>query len=537
MKLTRRFSPLNMLLLSINGMIGSAWLFAPWYAAKITGASAIYAWLIGGVGTVLIALTFAEISTLFPVAGGTTRLPLLSHGAVTSFLMGWISWLSCVTMAPIEVQSTLQYAATYFPSLIHIVNGIPVLSGFGLICATLIMALLCVINVGSFQAITKFNLILFLFKVIVIGLTILFLIKTAFHPMNFFGVNNGLTSINWQTVLTAVAGGGIAFAFTGFKHGVELAGETKNSQVAIPLAIVGSVIFCLIIYLGLQTAFIGALNPALLEGGWKNLSFTHEVGPFVGLAAILGIMWLVKLLYIDAAISPLGAGFVYVTSTSRIIYAMSKNGYLPKIFSSVNKKHFPVWAIGLNFFIGIFLFLPLSGWQNMVNFLVSAVVISYAMGPIALVCFRKQLPNEKRGFRLPFAQPLCLLAFYFCNLISYWTGWSTVSKLAIAIIIGCCFFSIGFIRNSWDKNQLGLKAAFWLFPYLGGLIVISYLGSFGGKGIILFGWDFLIIGIFSVIIFYLAIALRIEKISSHVFSTEIDEAKDISTKGAIKLTD
>src|SRR5579871_2494732 len=125
MELNRRFSPINLLMLSINGMIGSAWLFAPLYAAKIAGAGALIAWLIGGFATALIALTFAELSVLFPVAGGTAQIPQLSHGAFTSFILSWVAWLSALTMAPIETQAILQYASNYFSSLIHLVNGVP----------------------------------------------------------------------------------------------------------------------------------------------------------------------------------------------------------------------------------------------------------------------------------------------------------------------------------------------------------------------------------------------------------------------------
>ncbi len=70
MSLDRRFSALTLLMLSTNGMVGFAWLFAPLYAAKIAGSASIIAWLLGGVITVIIALTFAELSVLFPVAGG-----------------------------------------------------------------------------------------------------------------------------------------------------------------------------------------------------------------------------------------------------------------------------------------------------------------------------------------------------------------------------------------------------------------------------------------------------------------------------------
>lgn len=523
MELNRRFTPASLLMLSINGMIGSAWLFAPLYAAKIAGSSAIIAWLIGGIATAIIALTFAELSVLFPVAGGTAQIPQLSHGTFTSFVLSWIAWLSALTMAPIEVQAVLQYASTYFTSLTHQVNGVPLLTGIGFVWATILMLAFCIINIVSFKGLVRFNFVLFFFKVIVILLTIATLIRVNFHPTNFIGMFSGSGTNSWQAILTAVATGGVAFAFTGFKHGVELAGEAKRLAVTIPLAIVGSVVCCLLLYLGLQVAFIGALNPEALANGWQNLSFAGDVGPFAGLAAGLGIAWLLKLLYIDAAVSPSGAGLIYVTSTARILYAMSQIGYVPQFLTRLNKQDFPVAAIFVNFAIGMFLFLPLPGWQAMVSFLVSGMVISYAMGPIALLCLRLELPQEKRQFRLPFAKVICLLAFYFCTLISYWTGWDTIYKLAIAIVIGFVFFGIACARGRIQQS-LGMKSAFWILPYLGGLVLISYLGPFGGKNVIPFGWDFLVIAIFSAIILYVAIMTRATKVSENFATFQTKEA-------------
>lgn len=514
MELSRRFTPINLLMISINGMVGSAWLFAPLYAAKIAGPGAIIAWLIGGGATVIIALTFAELSVLLPVTGGTAQIPQLSHGLFASFTLSWIAWLSALTMAPIEVQAVLQYASTYFTSLTHFVNGVPILTTLGLVWATALMLLFCIINITSFKGLVRFNFVIFFFKVAVIVLTIFALIKTSFNPQNFaFFDGSGLEKSSWQAILTAVASGGVAFAFTGFKHGVELAGEAKRLAFSIPLAIVGSVICCLILYLGLQIAFIGALSPEALKHGWQHLSFIGDVGPFAGLAAGLGLGWLLKLLYIDAVVSPSGAGLIYVTSTARILYAMSTIGYVPRFLSYVNKQNFPVAAILVNFFIGMFLFLPLPGWQAMVGFLVSGMVISYSIGPIALLCLRLELPREKRLFRLPAANFLCVCAFYFCNLISYWTGWQTISKLAIAMLVGLFFFIFAYLKGSLDKKTIGAKSMVWLLPYLLGLVFISYLGPFGGQKIIPFGWDFLVIAIFSLAILYLAVKSRSINIS------------------------
>lgn len=508
MTLKRRFTPLHLLLLSINGMVGSAWLFAPLYAARLAGPSVIWAWLICGFATCLIALTFAELSCMLPVPGGTAKFAQLSHGALTGFVISWIAWLSCVTMAPIEVQAVLQYASTYFPSLMSLQKGTLQLTTHGWLWALVLMLGMVYLNIKSFKGLVGFNFVLFCFKTCVIILTILWLMHSHFMPGNFHGADQLNDASTWRGILSAMAMGGIAFAFTGFKHGVELAGEAANPQRTVLIAIVGSVLICLILYLGLQIAFIGALDPTDISHGWHLLSFAGDLGPFVGLGILLGLGFLVKILYLDAAVSPLGAGLIYSTSTARIIYAMSQQGYLPKVLSRVNRESMPMAALWFNFIVGMLLFLPLPGWQAMVSFLVSAVVISYALGPIVLISLRKSLPDAKRPFRLPLATPLCLLAFYFCNLLSYWTGWATMKNLIVAVGVGLILLFSALIRKRLTSPILGLKGLWWLIPYLLGLALISYLGTFGGKNLIPFGWDFLVIGIFTVVIFIAAIYTR-----------------------------
>ena len=201
---------------------------------------------------------------------------------------------------------------------------------------------------------------------------------------------------------------------------------------------------------------------------------------------------------------------------------MSKLGFVPQLFSKLNRQHLPMWAIAINFTLGMLAFLPLPQWQSMVSFFVSAMVITYAMGPISLLCFRYSLPNQKRLFRLPAAHFLCLLAFYCCNLFSYWTGWQTISKLGIALVIGLSVFTISCLRGKVKLTSHELKSIGWVIPYLCGLIIISYLGAFGGKNMIPFGWDFLVIALFSVAILYTAVQCRIplhtEDIHTHLYS-------------------
>ena len=514
---SRRIGPITLFMLCMNALIGSGWLFAPLYAAKIAGSAAIISWIIGGVAAILIALTFAELSTMLPVTGGTAHIPQLSHGAFASFVLSWIAWITALMLAPIEVQAVLQYASLFFPFLMHEVGGVPTLTIWGYVWASILMLSLCLINILSYRGLMRFNFVLFVFKFSVMVLTIFTFLHVKFVSENFSDMSISITSFTgWKAILSAVATSGIVLAFNGFKSGVELAGEAKNLSVSIPLSTVGTVFACLLLYLGLQICFIGALDPADLKNGWQNLSFSGDMGPFVGLAVGLGMVWLVKLLYINSVVSPLGAGLIYVTATARILYAMSRIGYVPKFLSRLNHHRFPVWAIIVNFGLGMLSFLPLPGWQAMVSFLISAMVITYAMGPIALISLRITLPHKERPFRLPAANTICLVAFYCCNLFSYWTGWETISKLGIVLGIGFILFFISYARGRLKIARREFRSVIWIVPYLAGMVFISYLGAFGGLNYISFGWDFLVFAIFSICILYLAVWSRADMTAEEV---------------------
>lgn len=521
--MSRRITPALLFVLSLNGIIGSGWLFAPFYTAKIAGPAALLSWGVGGFAAIVIAFTFAELSALLPVAGGAAHVPRLSHGLFTSFVLSWVTWLTSFVMTPIEVQAVLQYASLYFPSLMHYHHGVAALTLIGYVWAALIMLFLCVLNSVNYQLLMRFNLIVTIFKFFVLFLAVYVIFHTRFNPHNFAGLEESLTTApGWKNIFSAVATGGVVMAFNGFKSGVELAGETKNLSVAIPLSTIGSVLVCCLLYGGLQMCFIGALDPTSIMHGWHNLNYEGDVGPLVGLAALLGLVTLVKLLYLNSIISPAGAGLSYVTSSARILYAMSKIGFVPKWLAQLNHQDFPVRAIAVNFILGLLVFLPLPGWQAMVNFLVSAMVISYAMGPIALLSLRKSIPTKERPFHLRAAPLVCLLAFYCCNLFSIWTGWETISKLGIVLLVGMIIFLCSVLRGSIILKKQDKRAACWIIPYLLGLGIISYLSSFGGTNTLPFGWDFLVIGIFTLVILYLAVRNRAdltpEEVSAYLFA-------------------
>jgi hypothetical protein len=256
-------------------------------------------------------------------------------------------------------------------------------------------------------------------------------------------------------------------------------------------------------------------------------------GPFAGLATALGLGWLSVLLYTDAIISPGGTGLLYVGTSSRLSYALSRNRYIPAIFSHLSDRSVPIYAIAFSFLCGMFVFLPFPGWQQLVGFISSATVIAYAMAPLALGALRLQEPERERPFRLPGGPILAPLGFAIANEIILFSGWTVVWKLLVAIIIGFILLGISFATTAPERRpSLDWMSAAWLWPYLIGLGLISYLSSFdskktssvpiiglsGPRNVLTFGWDILAMAIFSVVIYLIAIRCRLpsERVTENV---------------------
>lgn len=499
MHLKRSITIPGLLFAAIAGIMGSGWLFGPFFAAKIAGPAAILSWVLGGGLMILIAITFAELASAFPVAGGSVRFLQFSHGPLVSFTMAWIAWLSSAAVAPIETLAILQYISSYYSGIMHTVSGVSVLTDKGIAYAALLMLLMCVINYFGVRFLSKANSIVVFFKLAVPTITIVFLMTHIFHAHNLTAM--GFAPQGLKGILAALPTAGVIFSFIGYSPAIQLAGEAKNPMRAIPIAIIGALLIAVTIYILLQIAFVAALQPSDFQNGWANLSLP-EGGPFVAIAKSLGAVWMVVIIMSGATIAPFGTALIYTASASRIAYAMGENGYVPKSLQSLNHFGVPAKMIGINYVVGLCLFLPFPSWQQMVSFLVGAFVFSYGVGPLALIVLRQTMPNHHRPFKVPCARLTCFLAFYVCNLIIFWTGWIIVSKMMLAIMLGYVFLGIFKCTRQGKSLHLPWKNSWWLFPYIILMTLVSYLGSFGGGiSYLSFGWDFLVIAILTLIIF------------------------------------
>jgi len=515
--LKREVGMIGLLWASMGSIIGSGWLFGAQKGLMAAGPAAIISWVIGGFAILVLALIHAELGGMYPVSGGTARFPHYAFGGAAGASFGWFSWLQAATVAPIEVSAMITYGQHYSFAQSWLDPKTGVLTTTGIVVAVVLMGLMTAINFLGVRKLAATNSAATWWKVAIPLLTIFVLAFANFQPSNLHAAN-GFSPDGLKGILAAVSTGGIIFSYLGFEQADQLAGESRNPRRDVPFAIIGSILLGMVIYIALQVTFLFALPSSAIGKTWVDASsqayYTVFTGPFAELATLLSIGWLAWLLYADAIISPAGTGLIYTTGSSRVSYGLSRNGYVPTPFEWTNSRGVPWVGLIAAFVTGCICFLPFPSWQSLVGLITSASVLMYAGAPLSLGAFRRRLPDALRPYRLPAAEVLAPLGFVISGCIILWSGWTTDWKLGVAILIGYLILGVsrGLHLND-HPTVLDWRAAAWLPVYLVGMGLIVFFSDFGPLQNPLFtlGWDMLAVAVFSLAIFYWAMAVALSK--------------------------
>jgi amino acid transporter len=514
---------------SLGSIIGSGWLLGALGAAQVAGPASLLSWILAGAMLAVLALVHAELGAAYPVAGGTARFPHFAFGTLAGFTAGWAAWLQAVTIAPIEVEASLQYLNNigWVKQHLHLLHTNNTLSPTGLVIATVLMLLFTIVNVVGVKLLAESNAAMVIWKTLIPVLTVIVLLILTFHASNFTA-GGGFAPYGAHGIFAALPAG-VVFALQGFEQAIQMGGEARNPQRDISRAVIFAMLVGTAIYICLEVAFIGGLDPKNLVSGWAHPVQAGDFGPYATIAAGAGAGWLAYLLYIDAFISPAGTGLVYLGTSSRLSYALGRERTLPKQLAYINQRGVPLYSVLVAFVVGELMFLPFPSWQSLVGLVTSATAIMYAFAPVSLTALRNRDPERARPYRLPGAAVTAPLAFIAANLIIYWSGFEATWKLLAAIIFGRVLFEItlAFTKHT-DRPFIDWRAASWIWPWLIGLAVIGLLGRYGnGAQKVLPDWiDLLVVIVFSLVIFYFAVSVATE--SERVREAVEEEEREIA---------
>ena len=519
-KVRREAGVIGLLYASLGSIIGSGWLFGALNASLQAGPFSMFSWTIGATAVLFLAFVFAELSTMFPNSGALVHMVHVSHGDMLGKMWSWILFLAFVSVPPVEVIAVLTYTNTLWPGFL---DSAGLLTTKGTISAMIMLALVVALNFMAIRWVIAINSVATWWKILVPVATIFILIAYSFHPGN---MTSHLDSTPVSGIFTAVGTAGIIFSFLGFQQAIALAGETRNPGKYVPIALIGSVVIALVIYLGLQYAFIVALQPGDISEGWTKLHFAGMFGPLAAILLTVGATWWAWVLYFDAVVSPLGTAFIYITGSPRIVMAAGEMGGAPKVVAKLNRFGVPWIALIATYVAGAAFFFPFPSWQTLVSAVSSITVLSYAIGPVILLHLRNILPDTERPFRLKHPKLVSHIAFIASNWIIYWTGNYVMSVLFVLVggyVAFLLVWQVGVRRQ--PASALGWQHAWWLMPYFAGMWLISYLGpsasGMGGNDTFGFFTGMLMVAVFSPIMLMVALKTGVSTAAAQAHSDKV----------------
>lgn len=494
----KTLSPVDLALVGLGTVFGSGWLFAASHVSSLAGPAGIFSWIIAAIAVLTLGIVYCELGASIPRPGGAVSYLNVSHGPMVTYLIGLMTVIYLTSMVALEVVAARQYAAAWWPALN--VPGTSNASALGWTVQLIILLVFFWLNYSSVKTFAKANNVISVFKFVVPALIVITLF-VYFKPANFHVA--GFAPSGFSGVEAAVSSGGVIFAFLGLAPIVAVASEVRDPQRSIPFALVSSILVAGVIYVALQVAFIGAVPTAMLGDGWHALRTKFSL-PFHDIAIQLGIAWLGAIVVVDAVVSPTGCGNIFFNAAPRAIYAWANSGTFFRSFAKVDRATgIPRRATWLAFVLTVFWTLPFPSWDAMISVVSAALVVSYAVAPVSVAALRRSCPDMERPFRVKGLAIIGPMSFVVATLIVYWSSWENLYWLLgvqIVLYIGYLFAMRKTVVGHLNFRQQ-VRSSSWLIGYYVLTMIASYLGSFGGIGLVPHPYDLLMVCVIALLVY------------------------------------
>ena len=427
MNLKKELSSFDLTSIVVGSIIGADIYITPALVAGMMGPAGIFVWIVAGIFAVVIALVFAYTSYYVPRVGGPFAFVTNAFGNFYGFLTGW-SMLSAEMMAlPVFAIVFTRYL-NYFVELELweelLVKGLFLFS-------------LTFVNIIGVKIGGKVNDALTILKlcplILVIVSGIIFLTNNPEKLIENYTPISPLGYDNFGVALVLVF-----WAFAGFEMGTIPASEVKNPRKIIPKAIVLGITIVILFYLTINFVLYGSVN-------WNELA--HSTFPLV-LAGSLVIGYIGAMIVgFGALTSVSGSSTAFSLGVSRLYYAMSTKGLLPRIFSNVHEKYkTPYMALIIQSVIAFFLS-AYGGLIQLISFSVFNLAFMYIFVCLSFIVLKKGKETKFIGQRiLPF------IGISMCVILIYYTSvWDKIIG-TVCILIGIAFY-FGLSRKMIQQND------------------------------------------------------------------------------------
>jgi APA family basic amino acid/polyamine antiporter len=445
--LKRTLGPVSLIMIGIGSIIGAGiFVIAGTAAAEHAGPAVLISFVIAGLGCLFAGLCYAEFASLIPESGSAYTYAYATMGRFMAWFIGWNMVLEYLVSSSTVAVGWSGYLVSFLAQLGYQIppawTNAPVTgTGFhelhmtgavmNLPAVLLILFLTTFLVVGVSES-ARFNALMVMIKTGIVILVIVFGLPHVhaanLHP--FIPPNQGSFGKFGVTGILA-ASGLIFFAYIGFEAVSVAAQEAKNPKRDLPLGILGSLLICTVLYMGMALVLTGVTD-------WRTLDVPNPVS--FALGKIESLQWIVMPINIGAMVGLASVVFVGLYGQSRIFYSMARDGFLPPVFSAVHPRFRTphrgtiITGVGAALLAAIF---PLDILADLVSIGTLLAFVAVCGGILIL---RRTAPLAKRPFRTPFAWFVAPAGIATCGLMMFSLADGTWVRLVVWTAIGIVIY-------------------------------------------------------------------------------------------------
>jgi APA family basic amino acid/polyamine antiporter len=464
-KLKKKLTALDLTVFGIGVVIGAGiFTLTGQVAADYAGPGVVFSFAIAAICCALAAICYAEFASTVPVAGSAYTFSYATLGELVAWIIGWDLILELMLGASVVAQGWSTYLVTFldeigitWPSSVGPADSTHFEWGhFNLAAVLLIAALTTLIAVGIKESL-RVNLFLVAIKLFIVLFVIIAglfyvsganydpFIPPAADPIEASGLTQPL--IQWvfgiapQTfgVLGVISAASVVFfAYIGFDVVATTAEEARNPQKDLPKGILGSLTICTVLYMAVALVITGMVPYDKIDPDAALASAFTSVGKdgfatLVAAGAVAGLTTVVMTLIIGAV---------------RVLFAMSRDGLLPRAFARTNPKTGTPVRITLTIGTTVAViagFTPIDKLEEMVNI---GTLTAFLLVSLAIPVLRRTRPELDRPFRVPFSPWLPILAALVCFYLMLNLSIETWLRFVVWMALGFAIYFLYGHRHS-----------------------------------------------------------------------------------------
>ncbi len=427
--LKRSLGALNLIMLGIGAIIGAGIFVLTGQAAALhAGPAVALSFVLAGITCAFAGLCYAEFASILPIAGSAYTYGYATLGELVAWIIGWDLVLEYAFGAATVASgwsgyfnSFLQQLHIYIPPQLTATTGtvlvfyhaqwmpvmslppgvtdagLPHVTGLFNLIALLVILVVTTVLVVGIQESANLNTAIVIVKLgivavfLVLGIAFLLrhpeVARANWHPF----IPPRDASGNFGVMGIAAAAASIFFSYIGFDAVSTAAQEAKNPQRDMPIGILGSLVFCTLLYIVVSTVLTGLVN-------YRSLDVAAPVA--LGIDAT-GVSWGSMLVKVGAIFGLGTVMLVMLLGQSRVFFSMSRDGLLPKWASEIHPKFRTPWKSTI--IVGLVVavmpaFLPIDRLSELVNI---GTLLAFMIVCAGVWILRVRHPEMHRPFKTP----------------------------------------------------------------------------------------------------------------------------------------